>query len=59
MRSRGGDGQRAHIERERRGGRARVIGGAGSGRPRATRLVGEIVRVGRRGGGKRQLISSS
>jgi len=28
MRSQGdGDGQRAHIERERRGGRARLVGG--------------------------------
>ena len=33
----GGDGQRAHIERERRGGRARLVGGTCSGR-RSQRL---------------------
>ena len=33
----GGDGQRAHIERERRGGRARLVGGTCSGR-RSERL---------------------
>lgn len=60
MRSRGGDGERAHIERKVSSGGARLVGiRAGCCCRRPTLLVGEIVRAGRCGGGKRRLICGS
>ena len=43
----GGDGQSAHIERERRGGRTRLVGGTCSGRRSEQLDQGGIIRGGR------------